>query len=97
LISNFRRVLNVVCFLLGYSRASEFPNGKANFEPNPFSCNTPTFLNLIHSTHNHQPMTMEQTECSEMSAHKIQTPGNNPEDIIKQLLIFAKQWIRYCL
>ena len=24
LISNFRRVLNVVCFLLGYSRASEF-------------------------------------------------------------------------
>ena len=24
LISNFRRVLNVVCFLLGYSPASEF-------------------------------------------------------------------------
>ena len=24
LISNFRRVLNVACFLLGYSRASEF-------------------------------------------------------------------------
>jgi len=24
-------------------------------------------------------MKMEQTECSETSAHKIQTPGNNPK------------------
>ena len=27
-------------------------------------------------------MKMEQTECSEMLAHKIQMPGNNPEESI---------------
>ena len=27
---------------------------------------------------------MEQTECSETSEHKIQTPGNNPEERIQQ-------------
>jgi hypothetical protein len=26
------------------------------------------------------PMQMEQTECSEMLAHKIHTPGNYPEE-----------------
>jgi len=30
-------------------------------------------------------MNMEQTECSETSAHKIQTPGNNPEESIQHL------------
>jgi len=29
-------------------------------------------------------MKMEQTECSETSAHKIQTPGNYPEENIQQ-------------
>jgi len=29
-------------------------------------------------------MKMEQTECSEMSAYKIQTPGNYPEESIQQ-------------
>jgi len=28
-------------------------------------------------------MNMEQTECSETSAYKIQTPGNYPEENIK--------------
>jgi len=28
-------------------------------------------------------MKMEQTECSETSVHKIQTPGNYPEESIK--------------
>jgi hypothetical protein len=28
-------------------------------------------------------MKMEQTECSEMSAYKIQTPGNYPEESIQ--------------
>jgi len=28
-------------------------------------------------------MKMEQTECSETSAHKIQTPGNYPEEDIQ--------------
>jgi len=30
-------------------------------------------------------MKMEQTECSEMSAYKIQTPGNYPEQNIQQV------------
>jgi hypothetical protein len=29
------------------------------------------------------PMKMEQTECSETSAYKIQTPGNYPEESIR--------------
>ena len=29
------------------------------------------------------PMKMEQTECSETFAYKIQTPGNYPEESIK--------------
>jgi len=28
-------------------------------------------------------MKMEQTECSETSAYKIQTPGNDPEESIQ--------------
>ena len=62
-----------------------YANGKANFEPNPFSYNTPTFLNLIYSSHNHLPIKTEQTECSETSAHKIQMSGNNPEESIQHL------------
>jgi hypothetical protein len=30
------------------------------------------------------PRKMEQTECSETSAYKIQTPGNYPEENIQQ-------------
>ena len=29
-------------------------------------------------------MKMEQTECSEMSAHKIQAPGNYPKEGLQQ-------------
>jgi len=72
LISNFYRVLNVVRFLLGNSLASEFY--------------TPTFRNTVCSIfiggsawrilRTYPPMKIEQTECSETSAYKIQTPGN---------------------
>jgi hypothetical protein len=31
----------------------------------------------------HLPTKMEQTECSETSAYKIQTPGNYPEESIQ--------------
>jgi len=31
-------------------------------------------------------MKMEQIKCSEMSAYKIQTPGNYPEESIQQAL-----------
>ena len=37
-------------------------------------------------------MKMEQTECSETSAYKIQTPGNYPEESIQHCyeLLFTK-------
>jgi hypothetical protein len=44
---------------------------------------TPTFTNLVHSTHTYLPVKVEQTECSETSAFKIQTPGNYPKEIIQ--------------
>jgi len=45
---------------------------------------------------------MEQTECSEMSAYKIQTPGNYPEESIQILAKFlalphAMKWGPYSL
>ena len=64
-----------VCFLLGYSPASEF-------------C-VPTFWNTLSHLHRQvftQPPAYEDgTECSETSAHKIQTLGNNPEESIHHL------------
>jgi hypothetical protein len=48
-----------------------------------FSCiNTPKFSNLV-ILHTYPPMKMEQTECPETSAYKIQTPGNYPEESIQ--------------
>jgi hypothetical protein len=39
-------------------------------------------------------MKMEQTECSETSAYKIQTPGNYPEENIQQIeSYFLDTWI----
>jgi len=32
-------------------------------------------------------MKMRQTECSEMSAYKIQTPGNYPKQSIQQAVV----------
>jgi hypothetical protein len=44
--------------------------------------NTPTFSTPV-ILHTYLPMKMEQTECSEMLAYKIQTPGNYPEESIQ--------------
>jgi hypothetical protein len=33
--------------------------------------------------HSYLPMKMEQTDCSETSAYKIQTPGSYPEERIQ--------------
>ena len=75
LISNYCRVLNIVCFLLGNSPASEF------YMPN-FGT-----LCLFHlhrdAGSTYLPMKMEQTECSEMWAQKVQTPGNYPVESIQ--------------
>src|SRR5215475_2760653 len=59
-----------VCFLLGNSPASEFY--------------VPTFRNTLSVPSSSYPsMKMEQTESSETSAYKIQTPGNYPEESIQ--------------
>ena len=74
LISNFRRVLNVVCSLLGDSLASEFY--------------MPKFRNILFHLHRQVGACrteMEQTECSETSAYKIQTPGNHPKESIHEV------------
>jgi len=54
---------------------------QAIFEPNFFPYNTPHFFKLVHSSH--IPACEDGTECSETSAHKIQTPGNYPEESIQ--------------
>jgi hypothetical protein len=55
-----------------------------NFRVKPFSnINTPT-SSTPTILHTYPPMKMEQTECSETVAYKIQTPGNYPEESIQQ-------------
>jgi len=44
--------------------------------------NTPTFSTRV-ILHTYPPTEMEQTECSETLAYKIQMPGNYPEDSIQ--------------
>jgi hypothetical protein len=62
---------------------STFLIAQAIFEPKTFPhINTPTFLNQV-ILHNYLPMKMEQTECSETSAFKIQMPENYPEESIQ--------------
>jgi len=41
-------------------------------------------------------MKMEQTECSEMLAYKIQVPGNYPEESIKQITIVLIPRLIFC-
>jgi hypothetical protein len=56
-----------------------------------FSSQTPSpvthqhFYNPVHSTHTYLPMKMEQTECSETSAYKLQTTGNYPKGSVQHL------------
>jgi hypothetical protein len=48
-------------------------------------------------------MKMEQIECSEMSAYKIQTPGNHPEENIQHSKTLAARhgrgtaWARHAM
>ena len=76
-----RESKSFVCFLLGYSPASEFC--VPTFRTHPV-CSI--FIGrCLCEEHNHLPMKIEQTECSDKSEHKIQTPGNNPEESILHL------------
>jgi hypothetical protein len=49
------------------------------FPNQPFHIPYPTFSTAV-TLHTYPPMKMEQTECSETLAFKLQTPGNNPEE-----------------
>ena len=70
LISNFRRVLNVLFFHLGDTPASEF-------------C-VPTFRKTLSVLSSQVvPVKVEMTEYFETSAHKIQTPGSHPNERIQ--------------
>jgi len=70
----------------------EYLYGKRFGSSQTFShINTPTFSNLdILLTY--PPMKTERTECTEMSAHKIQTPGNYPEEKAYKIQNTAKVW-----
>jgi hypothetical protein len=65
----------VVCFLMANSLASEFYR--------------PTFWKTLSVPSSqagscvYPPMKMEQTECSKISAYKIQMPGNYPDESIQ--------------
>jgi len=68
---NLRHVLNIVFFLLGVFPASELY--------------LPTFRNTVFSIFIGGVCgKMEQKECSEMWANKIQTPGNHPKERIQR-------------
>jgi len=59
---------------------------KLEVEPEISCRNTPKFSTTV-ILHNYQPMKMEQTECSETSVYKIQTPGNYPEESRQQITL----------
>jgi hypothetical protein len=51
---------------------------------------TPTFSTAV-IPHTYPPVKMEQTECSEMLAHKIQTPESYPEESIQQCVVLLNE------
>ena len=78
LISNLRRVLNAVCFLLGNYSASEFYMLTFRNILSVASSQAGRWEELFHSSY--LPAYEDVTVCSETSAYKIQTPGNYPEE-----------------
>jgi hypothetical protein len=54
---------------------------QAIFWAKPFHVLYPTLSTAV-TLHTHLPMKMEQTQCSEMLAFKLQMLGNNPEERI---------------
>jgi len=52
-------------------------------------------VGMKYILHTYLPV-MEQTVCSEMSAHKIQTPGNYPEESLQNSQV-AFLVVRFCL
>jgi hypothetical protein len=75
LISTFRRVVNVVCFLLGNSPASEFYM--------PTFRKTVVYIIIGGYGLFYPPMKMVPTVGSETLPYKIQTPGNYQKESIQ--------------
>ena len=77
-ISNFRRVLNVVFFLLGDSQAPEF------YMPTFRNTVSPIFTGDVSSLPAHTAY-WDGTDRVFRNVHKIQTPRNHPKERIQQL------------
>jgi len=71
--------------MIRFENIGVFIREKVWLVPNIFPYKYHNILNLV-KLHTHPPMKMEHTVCSEKSANKIQTPGNNPEESIKRKL-----------
>ena len=56
------------------------------FRAKPFPYDSPTFLKPS-SFYTHLPASEDGTECSKMSAYKLQTPENYPKESIKQVWV----------
>jgi hypothetical protein len=77
---------------------------QAIFKPNLFQYKYPNILNPF-ILHTYPPMKMEQTQCSETSAYKIQTPGNYPEESIQHSELgefeikkaYVRRHLQHCL
>jgi len=66
--------------MLGYVYGKDLAR---TFSSQSFSrINTPTLSTPV-ILHTYPPIKMEQTDCSEKLAYKIQTPGNYPEESIQ--------------
>jgi hypothetical protein len=85
LISNFRRVVNVVFSLLGDSPASEFY--VLTFRNDVCFI----FIGCLNNFLPKRSMKMKQADRFEKSAQKIQTPGNNPKKEWNKFVIFMQQ------
>jgi len=61
------------------------PVGSGYFRARPFPVQILQLLSNLVILHTYLLTKMEQTECSETSAYKIQTPGNYPEGSIQRV------------
>ena len=86
LISNFRRVLNIVCILLGISPASDC--GLPTFR-NPLSVPSSRAVCRVLILHIH-PLKMELIEGSETSANHNRTPGKYPKEYIQRTILLGE-------
>jgi hypothetical protein len=73
---------------------TSFRGARAIFQAKPFHVLYPTFSTAV-AHHTYLLLEMEQTECSETLAFKLQMLGNNPEESIlhKHLCFFVSFYV----